>query len=718
MASHVKLKTERYDASKYHGLTREKLIRIYRTMFLSRQLDDREIQLKRQNKTFFQISGAGHEAVLAVAGLVLKSGYDWFFPYYRDRALALMVGETPYEMLLQAVGAKDDIASGGRQMPSHWGNARYHLVTGSSPTGTRWLHAVGAAEASLYYQEFPKALEQARKAPGGEFTDGRSDDVIYVSGGEGATSEGEFFEALNAASLKRLPVLFLVEDNGYAISVPVEYQTAGGNISKLVRNYPHFHIEECDGTDPLESYEALRRAVVHCRARSGPALVHAHVTRPYSHSLSDDEKLYKTPEEREAEAHRDPLPRFALFLVREGIVEEGEIEALEAEAAREVADATDRALAAEAPARDSIYVDVYSPDVDPGSKQFDAQPHLNGHPKTMVEIVSTTLMDEMARDDRVVVYGEDVADCSRVENLAQVKGKGGVFKATAGLQRKYGSSRVFNTPIAEAAIVGRAVGMAIRGLKPVAEIQFFDYIWPAMMQLRGELATQRWRSAGQFKCPAVLRVPIGGYLTGGAIYHSQCGEVVFTHIPGLRVVMPSTALDVCGLLRTAIRSDDPVLFLEHKHLYRQPYNRTPYPGADFTIPFGKARVVREGTNVSIITYGAVVHRVEVAATTLENEGISVEIIDLRTLSPYDWQAVAASVCKTNRVIVAYEDSRSWGYGAEIAARIGDELFGELDAPVRRVAATDTFVAYNPKLEAEILPQTQDIAAAVRELMAY
>ena len=718
MASHVKLKTDRPDRDRLRGLTRDTLIRIYRTMFLSRQIDDREIQLKRQNKIFFQISGAGHEAVLVAAGLVLKSGYDWFFPYYRDRALALMVGETPYEMLLQGVGAKDDPASGGRQMPSHWGNPKFHLVTGSSPTGTRWLHAVGAAEASLYYEKFPKALEQARKAPGGATADFHADDVAYVSGGEGATSEGEFFEALNAASLQKLPVLFLVEDNGYAISVPVEYQTAGGNISRLVRNFPHFHIEECDGTDPLESYEALSRAVAHCRDRKGPALVHAHVTRPYSHSLSDDEKLYKTSAEREEESRRDPLPKFALFLVREGILDEAELEALEAEVVREVTEAIDRALAAEAPATDSVYVNVYSPDVDPTSSQFETQPHLNGHPKTMVEIVSATLLDEMARDERIVVFGEDVADCSRVENLASVKGKGGVFKATAGLQRKYGSSRVFNSPIAEAAIVGRSRGRAIRGLKPVAEIQFFDYIWPAMMQLRSEMATQRWRSAGHFKCPAVIRVPIGGYLTGGSIYHSQCGEVVFTHIPGLRVVMPSTALDVCGLLRTAIRSDDPVLFLEHKHLYRQPYNRTPYPGPDFTIPFGKARVVREGTQVSIITYGAVVHRAEVAAASLDREGISAEIVDLRTLSPYDWDAVASTVRKTNRVIVAYEDSRSWGYGAEIAARIADELFGELDGPVRRVAATDTFCAYNPRLEDEILPQTEDIVRAVRDLLSY
>ena len=722
MPSQEKVKTGRVDASKYHGLDRDTLVRIYRTMFLSRRIDDREIQLKRQNKTFFQISGAGHEAVLAAAGLLLKPGYDWFFPYYRDRALALALGVTPYEMLLQAVGAKDDPSSGGRQMPSHWGNHRLNIVPGASATGMQWLHAVGAIEAGLYYDHFPKALDQARKAPLGESVSHHRDEIAYVSGGDGSTSEGEFYEALSAASLRRAPALFLVEDNGYAISVPVEVQTPGGNISKLVANFPNFHFEECDGTDPLESYAALSAAVAHCRARRGPALVHAHVIRPYSHSLSDDEKLYKTAEERDAEAHRDPVPKFGLFLVREGILDEHDIEALESDVEREVLEATDRALAAEPPHPDSIYECLYSPDVDPTGKQFEAAPKANGHShgptKTMVEMISATLADEMARDERIVIFGEDVADCSREENLASVKGKGGVFKATSGLQRRYGLKRVFNAPIAEAGIIGRAIGMAVRGLKPVVEIQFFDYIWPAMMQLRDELPLVRWRSMGHFKCPVVIRVAIGGYLTGGAIYHSQSGEVTFTHIPGLRVVMPSTALDLCGLLRTAIRSDDPVLFLEHKHLYRQPYNRAHYPGPDFTVPFGKARVAREGKDVSVITYGAVVHRAEVAAAELAREGLSAEIIDLRSLSPYDWESIAASVRKTNRVIVAYEDSRSWGYGAEIAARIADELFDELDAPVRRVAATDTFCAYHPDLEDAILPQTKDIVRAVRDLAAY
>jgi 2-oxoisovalerate dehydrogenase E1 component len=718
MAVQTRVKPAKLDAHKFHGLDRDTLIRLYRTMFLSRRLDDREIQLKRQNKIFFQISSAGHEAVTAAIGLLLRPGVDWFYPYYRDRALCLMLGVTPLETLLQAVGAKDDPASGGRQMPSHWGHAKWNIVSKSSCTGTQFVQAVGAAEATLYYQDRPKALAAARKAPLGDYVRHDAREIVYVSAGDGATSEGEFWESLNTACAKKLPLLYLIEDNGYAISVPVEVQTAGGSISKLVRDFPGLHVAECDGTDPLESYAVAKESVEYCRQRRGPALIHAHVVRPYSHSLSDDEKLYKTPEEREEEAHRDPVSKFSLFLVREGLLDQKEIETLEAEVDREVRDAADQALAAELPSIDSIRVNVYSPSVDPTTASFEAEPHFHGAPKTMVEMVAATLSDEMSRDERITVFGEDVADASRDENLKQVKGKGGVFKATSGLQRKYGHDRVFNSPLAEASIVGRAIGMATRGLKPVAEIQFFDYIWPAMMQIRDELCVQRWRSNGNFKCPAVLRVAIGGYLTGGGIYHSQSGESIFTHCPGLRVVMPSTALDVAGLLRTSIRCDDPVMFLEHKHLYRQPYNRSEYPGPDYTVPLGKARLVKAGSQVSIVTYGAIVHRAEVAAAQLEREGISAEIIDLRSLSPYDWESIAATVRKNHRVIVAYEDMLSWGFGAEIAARIADELFDELDAPVKRIAAMDTFCAYQPKLEDVILPQTDHIVSAVKQLLDY
>jgi 2-oxoisovalerate dehydrogenase E1 component len=718
MATQTRVKTARMDMQKTHGLDGDALIRLYRVMYLSRKLDDREIQLKRQNKIYFQISSAGHEAVSAAAGLLLRPGVDWAYPYYRDRALCMMLGVTPLETLLQAVGAKDDPASGGRQMPSHWGHPKWNIVSKSSCTGTQFVQAVGAAEATMYYSDHRKAFAEAKKAPLGEYVNYRDNEIVYVSSGDGATSEGEFWESLNAACAKKLPLLYLVQDNGYAISVPVEVQTAGGNISKLTRNFPGLHVAECDGTDVVESYAVCKEAVTYCRERRGPALVHAHVTRPYSHSLSDDEKLYKSTEERENEALRDPISKFSLFLVREGVLDQKQIEELEAGVDQEVRDAADEALAAEEPSIESIKVNIYSPVVDPTSQEFDVEPKFHGAPKTMVEMVAATLSDEMGRDERITVFGEDVADASREENLKHVKGKGGVFKATAGLQRKYGPDRVFNTPLAEASIIGRAIGMATRGLKPVAEIQFFDYIWPAMMQIRDELCVMRWRSNGAFKAPAVVRVAIGGYLTGGAVYHSQSGESIFTHCPGLRVVMPSTALDVAGLLRTAMRCDDPVMFLEHKHLYRQPYNRSEYPGPDYTVPFGKARLVKEGTAVSIITYGAVVHRAEVAAAQLQREGISVEIIDLRSLSPYDWEAIAATVRKTHRVIVAYEDMLSWGYGAEIAARIADELFDELDAPVKRVAAMDTFCAYHPKLEDAILPQTSHIAAAVKQVLDY
>jgi 2-oxoisovalerate dehydrogenase E1 component len=692
------------------GLTRQQLLAAHRTMLLSREIDDKEIQLKNQSRLFFQISGAGHEAVQVAAGLTLRAGYDWFYPYYRDRALCLQLGLTPREMFLAGVGAADDPSSHGRQMPSHWSEPRLNIVSGSSATGTQVLQAVGAAEAGVLYGRIAEIPDRQARF--------HHDEIVFTSLGDGATSEGEFWESLNTSCSKSLPVLILVEDNGYAISVPVEFQTPGGDVSRLVRSFPGLHVESVDGTDLLASLRAMREAAAYVRARKGPALVHARVIRPYSHSLSDDEKLYKTAAERDAEARRDPIARFAEFLRANGLATDADLAAMAAEVEREVNDAALAALGAPQPAKETAALYVFSPDVDPASSAFDTAPAPEGAPDTMVALINRTLRDEMARDPRIIVFGQDVADASRPEALPLVTGKGGVFKATHGLQRRFGSDRVFNAPIAEANIIGRGVGMATRKLKPVVEIQFFDYIWPAMMQIRDEMSVLRYRSGNTYSCPMVIRVPIGGYLRGGGPYHSQSGESIFAHCPGLRIAFPSTAVDAAGLLRTAIRCDDPVLFLEHKHLYRQSYNKGAYPGSDFMIPFAKAHLAREGSDLVIVTWGALVHRALLAANQAEKEGISAAVLDLRTLVPYDWDQVAALVRRTSRVVVAHEDQVFCGFGAEIAARIAGELFDALDAPVARVGALDTPVAYAPDLEEAILPQPADVLKAIRDTARY
>ena len=693
-------------------LTREQRVRLFRTIYAARRIDDKEITGKRQNKVYFQINGVGHEAVQAAAAMVFRPGHDWFFFYYRDRALAYGLGYTAKEMFLGSVGAVDDPASGGRQMPSHWGHKDLNIFTTSSPTGSQFLQAVGAAEAVL-------RAEQGGLLRGPGHPLGRGGPGHHrrwhlqpgrVLGGHQQRGEPEGARWSSWWRTTATPS-----------APPAKCSTPAAMWPPCSRaTQPHglLILDEVDGCDPIASYEAMKAAADHARARKGPALVRAKVIRPYSHSLSDDEQLYKSKAQRAEEALRDPVVSFASHLVASGDLTEAQLQMLKEEVQAEIDQAWEEADAAPKPEPGSFYRHLYSEDVDPTSAAFDTE-HAAGDQAAGAKDHDRSHQRHPAardgRDPRILVFGEDVADASREEILGEVKGKGGVFKATHGLQKQFGTHRVFNTPLAEATIIGRAIGLAVRGFKPVVEIQFFDYIWPAMQQLRDELATIRWRSNGAFKCPMVVRVPIAGYLMGGATYHSQCGESTFTHIPGLRVVYPSTALDAAGLLRTAIRCEDPVMFLEPKHLYRQTHNKGNDPGPDFMIPFGKARTVREGTTLSVITYGCTVHRAVQAAREAEKEGISVEIIDLRSLNPYDWAAIERTVKKTHRVIVAQEDTLSWGYGSEIAARIADELFFHLDAPVRRVAAKDTWVAYYPALEDAILPQPKDFLEAYRKL---
>ena len=690
--------------------SRETLLRWYRTMVTARTIDDREMALQKQGKVFFQIAGAGHEAVQV--GLVdwLDPKSDWFYLYYRDRALALALGQSPLDHFLQSMGAAADPNSGGRQMPAHFGDKRFNIVSASSPTGTQFLQAVGTAEAGLRAARRPELRRHV-----GSFA---TDELVVCCAGDGTTSQGEFWEALNTACNLKLPVLFLVEDNEYAISVPVEVQTAGGNVSRLLTGFPDLKIVECDGTDVLESWRASAEVVGWCRARRGPALLHAHTTRPYSHSASDDESLYRSSTERAQQDRRDPLPRTRQLLIDAGAATEVQLDRLEADVKAEVGAAADQALEHPQPGPETATQWLFSETVDPCGDEFDTEDRPafdDDRPLTMVDLLNRCLRDEMRRDPRIVVFGQDVADASREDALSEVKGKGGVFKVTHGLQARFGSERVYNAPLAEANIVGRAVGMAARGLKPVIEIQFFDYIWPAFMQLRNELATMRYRSAGDWSSPVVVRTTYGGYIKGG-MYHSQTGATLFTHTPGLRVVLPSNALDANGLLRTAIRCDDPVLFLEHKHLYRQVHNKGAYPGPEYMVPFGKAKVVRPGRDLTVVACGALVKRsIDAARIAEDRYGVSAEVIDLRTLSPLDMETVAASVRRTNKVLIAHEDAVTFGLGGEIAAQVADELFPWLDGPVRRVGAMDTWVPYSPEMEKVVLPQVDDVLEEVLAL---
>jgi 2-oxoisovalerate dehydrogenase E1 component len=687
----------------FRGIPVDEVREDFRLAWISRYLDDREIALQKQSRVFFQISGAGHEALLLGLGRYLRPGYDWFFPYYRDRALMLALGMKPEEILYQAVGSAADPSSGGRQMPCHWGYKPFNVVTQSSATGSQCIPAVGCAEAGRYIVR--------RTLPG---CTAEGDELTYVSLGEGATSEGEFWESLNSACTLHLPVLFLIADNGYAISVPTADQSPAP-ISEMLRGFRGLHVHALDGRDYFEVRSRAADIVAEVRAGVGPALVHAKVTRPYSHSSADTQSKYRPPEELAEEAAHDPLVLMEQALVSGGVMTSEDVQGVKDEAKRIVAEASRAALAAPRPDPATVTDHVVALPAVP--KEAEEADDGSGEVVALGEAIRRTLHEQMAEDERIRVFGEDVAD-AREAVLANVEGKGGVFGTTFGLQREFGIARCYNTPLAEANIVGRAVGQALRGLKPIPEVQFFDYIWTAMQQIKTEAATIRWRSNGAFSCPLVLRVPIGGYLAGGAIWHSQSGESIFAHVPGLTVVMPSRAADAVGLLRTALTADDPVMFLEHKHLLRQPYTRTPFPPRPFMVPFGKGRIVSDGDELTIVTWGATVEKSRQAATLLAEDGFSVQVIDLRSIVPWDKELVAEQVGRTSRLLVVHEDILTAGFGAEVAAWAGEHCFSDLDAPVTRVGATDTHVAYEPGLERAILPQTEGIAAAARRVLEF
>ncbi len=682
----------------WRGVPIDEAIEDYRLACLARAVDDRQLTIHRQGAAYFHISGAGHEALLLGLARSLRAGYDWFFPYYRDLALVLALGVTPYDVLLQCVGAADDPSSGGRQMPAHWGNPDLHIVTQSSATGSQCLPAVGCAEAGRYIA--------ARGLPGIE---GHADEVTFVSLGDGAASEGEFWESLNSACSLRLPVVYVIEDNGFAISVPVAEQYPAP-IGKLVAGFPGLEVAELDGCDYFAARTVGAEAVARARFGAGPALIHAHVVRLHSHSSSDDQTKYRRATEIAEDHAHDPVQRLRDELIDAGFLDEQRANAIRDEAHALVAAAGRDALRAAKPDPTTVTDHLWRVPQLPEPPE----PGGEGEVVTFSEAIRRTLHEVMGNDERVRVFGEDVADSPDDE----LEGLGGVFGLTHGLQRAFGDDRCYNAPLAEANIVGRGIGQAIRGLHPAVEVQFFDYIWTAMQQIRTEAATTRWRSNGAFCVPLVLRVAIGGYLRGGAIWHSQSGESIFTHIPGLIVMFPSRARDAAGLLRAAFRCEDPVLFLEHKHLFRQRYAADPYPGPDYVLPLGRAATVRIGHDLSIVTWGATVRRSLLAADQLAAEGIEPEVIDLRTLAPWDQEAVAASVRHTSRCLVVHEDVLTSGFGAEIAAFVAAECFGDLDAPVGRVGAKDAWIGYDAGLEGAVLPQTADITAAARRLVAY
>lgn len=667
-------------------LSKEQALKALRLMLIGRTIDTKALNLLKQGKTFFHIAGSGHEAIQVAAGLSLDPKNDWFFPYYRDVAFAQALGVTPNDFFLQCFAKDDDPASGGRQLPCHWGHPNINLPTQSSPTGTQFLQALGAA----------LAISRRGKK-----------NIAYVSSGEGTSSQGEFHEAVNWASRSKLPVLFIIENNKYAISVPVSLQSGGRghSVSEMMAGYANLYRARIDGTDYIECIEKVREAIDYIKSGKGPALIEAEVVRLQSHSSSDDQKKYRSVEELERDLQRDPIQLFYKKLLSQQIVSEEEFKKLKNDVEREINEASDWAIKAADPKVETADKFIFDESGLKDKLEYE-KTEPSGSKIVMVDSLNHALMEEMERDDRIYMFGEDIADS-----------KGGVFTVTKGLTNKFGEDRVFNSPLAEASILGVAIGMALTGLKPVVEIQFGDYIWPAFMQMKNELATYRYRSKNNWPAPVVIRVAVGGYIHGG-LYHSQNIESIFAHVPGIYIAFPSNAADAKGLMKTAIRLNDPVLFCEHKGLYRQSSAMSPEPDADYLVPFGKAKVVREGTDVTVISYGVSMWDSLLAAKKLEDEGYSVEVIDLRTIIPLDEDTIYKSVKKTNKAIIIHEDTLTAGFGAEIAARVADNCFQFLDGPVKRIAALDTHIPYSPILENAVLPNRDRVYKGIKELLEF
>tara|TARA_Y100001970_G_C14245941_1_gene868213 strand:+ start:1531 stop:3534 length:2004 start_codon:yes stop_codon:yes gene_type:complete len=666
--------------AKLHGFTKKQILEIYKIMITSRLLDEKMMRLLKQGKSFFHIGASGHEAAQLAAANLIRPKEDWSFPYYRDAAYCLGIGMTPREQLLSFLARSDDPNSGGRQMPQHYGHKELNIVSQSSPTGTQFLQAVGCALA--------RKMEEKKE-------------IVYVSAGEGTTSQGDFHEAINWASNAKAAVIFHIQDNEYAISTHRSDQMAD-TVYMMTAGYKNLARYHVDGSNFFETRLAFKQGIDRARKGKGPSLIVSNVVRLLPHSSSDDQRKYRTVKDLKKDQKKDPLLILEDQCKNVNFISDQEFESLKIEVESQINLDAEWAEAQAHPDPQTALNHIYSE--TPFPKEESYVPIADKI--VMVDAINHGLAEEMDLNDKMVIYGQDIADP-----------KGGVFTATKGLTNLYGPNRVFNSPLAESSIIGTAIGMALSGYRPVVEIQFGDYIWTAMMQIRNELTTMRYRSNNSWSCPMVIRVPVGGYIHG-ALCHSQSIDGYFIHMPGIYLAYPSNAADAKGLLKMACRLDDPVLFMEHKGLYRQGYASTKEPGPDYLIPFGKGRFVLEGDELTIITWGAMVQKSLEAVQSLHLDNNLVEIIDLRTLNPIDMDILESSIEKTGKVLIVYEDNLTNGPGAEISALIGDRFFELLDGPIRRVASKDSPIPFNWYLEEKVLPQTADIAKAIKELLEY